>query len=149
MQRNKVHGCLREESGHFFADPPGPSSTVAGETVRRSTGETTKRLAREYEDDLRQKLKDRVRNGQRIWQEAAIRWLQDNEHKKSLQRDKDALKWALPYLKDMRLADINRDVLDELRKTKAAETSKSNANRTMAVIRSILRKRQINRVLFI
>lgn len=72
------------------------------------------------------------------WKDAAWRWLDENEHKRAADKDRIIIEWLTERLNNIPLAEITRDTLDVLRKEKADETSKSTANRYMALIRAIL-----------
>jgi integrase len=56
------------------------------------------------------------------------------------EREKERLKWFAQYLDDSPLTDISRDLIDKLRTLRAGQSSKSTANRYMALVRMILRK---------
>lgn len=116
--------------------------SVGGAQTRCSAETSDRRQARELEARLREQQWARVHAGARSWQEACTRWLEDHQHKRSLDRDRSIITWTLGAgrLGDAMLHEIDRDRLDELRKAKAAEprSSAATANRHMALIRSIL-----------
>lgn len=112
--------------------------TVGGCKVRRSTETANKKQAGQVETRLREQLWGRAHVGLRTWQEACIRWLEDHEDKRSLDRDRSIIEWSLPHLRDVYLHEIDRDRLDELRKVKARQTSKATANRHLSLIRAVL-----------
>ncbi len=116
-----------------------------GERVRTSAGTEDRIQAQEYHDRLRAKYWEVQKLGEkpeRTWQEAAVRWLKETNHKASHGRDKEILRWLNPYLGDKRLCEINRELLAEVGNTKAAQTSSSTANRYLALVRAIFRKAQ-------
>ena len=83
-----------------------------------------------------------VRLGERppfLWKEAAARWLRETL-KRSKPRDESILAWFGEHLDKYDVAAITRDVVQELRALKAAETSESTADRHMALLRTILNK---------
>ena len=119
-------------------------STPSGARVRRSTQTANRAEAQELHDKLRSevwrvhKLGDRPR---RIWQDAAVRWMREQSHKASLDDDKAKLRWLDGHLADRDLERINRSVIDEITKAKQAEgCSNATVNRTLALLRSILRR---------
>lgn len=112
--------------------------SVGGRRVRRSTETASRKQATEFEARLREREWGRAHAGERTWQEACTRWLEDHQHKRSLARDQIIIEWTLPRLSDALLADLDRERLDLLRKEKAAETSPATANRYLALLRSIL-----------
>ncbi len=70
-----------------------------------------------------------------------MRWLKEKAHKASLDADRMHLRWLDRHLRGMELSAINRAVLDRLIETKRAEgVSNATVNRSMEVVRAILRK---------
>jgi len=47
----------------------------------------------------------------RTWQEAAVQWLREKDHKASIGQDQAKLKWLHPYLGDKYLDEINRELV--------------------------------------
>ena len=63
---------------------------VNGRTIQRSTGTDNKTKAQKH-DKIKAELWSRSKLGEKpkyIWQEAAIKWLQESGHKKSIDDDK-------------------------------------------------------------
>ena len=119
-------------------------ATPSGERVRRSAETGNKAQAQELHDQLRsevwrlQKLGCRPR---RLWQDAAVRWLREQSHKASLEDDKEQLRWLDRYLANRELESINRALIDAITEEKRADgCSTATVNRTLALIRAILRK---------
>lgn len=116
--------------------------TVGGVKVRRSSGTTDRLAAEEFEARLRHDLWRQVRLGDKpryTWSEAVDRWHTEADNR-GRERDWERLSWFAKYLDTEPLANITRDVIEQLRAVKAAETSPSTANRYMALVRMILRK---------
>jgi integrase len=77
----------------------------------------------------------------RLWAEAVMRWLTESQHKRSLADDKSHLRWLDKYLKQYRLDQISRDLLDEVAEKKLEEGVKpATVNRMLEIVRAILRK---------
>lgn len=116
--------------------------TVGGETVRRSTQTTSKSQARLFEERLREQLWELRKLGKAAytWDLAAEKWLEEAEGKRSLASDEGILAWFLPHLTGKRLTEIDRAVVDDLRKKKRAEASEATVNRHFALLRAILRR---------
>jgi Site-specific recombinase XerD len=118
--------------------------SVNGRRLQKSTGTDDRKAAQEYHDRLKTELWEQSRLGVKpgyLWQEAVVRWLTETEHKASQHTDKIRLRWLDAYLRDVSLKDINRDKLDELVKAKKAEgVANATINRTLALVRSILRR---------
>lgn len=119
-------------------------TTPGGERVRRSTGTTKKEEAQEYHDRLKAEIWKTQKLGRkpgRTWEQAAVRWLKEKAHKASLDADRMHLRWLDGHLRGMELSAINRAVLDRLIEARRAEgVSNATVNRTMEVLRAILRK---------
>lgn len=119
-------------------------ATPSGERIRRSTETANKAQAQELHDKLKGEVWRRQRLGDRpkhIWQDAAVRWLREQAHKASLKDDKQKLRWLDRYLANRDLESINRTLIDAITEAKQAEgCSNATVNRTLGLIRSILRK---------
>ena len=70
-----------------------------------------------------------------------MRWLREQAHKASLEDDKEKLRWLDRYLANRELESINRALIDAITEAKRAEgCSNGTVNRTLALLRAILRK---------
>ena len=76
-----------------------------------------------------------------IWQEAVVRWLNEQSHKRSLIDDKRIINWLHDYLAGVELEKINKAMIEKIKQTKL-NTGVTNAsvNRMLALIRSILNR---------
>lgn len=115
-----------------------------GGRIRRSTETGNKAQAQELHDRLRnevwrlQKLGDRPK---RLWQDAAVRWLQEQSHKATHEDDKTKLRWLDPFLAGKELESINRPLIDTICRAKLKEGSaNATVNRYLSLVRSILRR---------
>jgi integrase len=115
---------------------------LEGNEVRLSTGTGNRREAEEFETLARTRAWRQVRLGERPpfpWRDAATRWLAETR-KRSKRRDESILAWFDEHLNKYDVQAITREVVQELRALKAAETSEATADRHMALLRSILNK---------
>jgi integrase len=113
-----------------------------GTRIRRSTGTKDKKLAQEYHDRLKVDLWQVHKLGYKpkhTWQEAIVRWLDENDHKADRLKDIGKLRWLHQFLGDCLLEDISKDLIKHIAKTKKDESSPSTSNRYLALIRAILR----------
>ena len=115
-----------------------------GSRIQRSTGTSDKIAARQFHDKVKADLWRQNKLGdkpEKMWVEAVIRWLQESSHKRSLETDKFHLRWLDSHLKNKRLKDIDRELIEKVAAIKLA-TGVSNArvNRMLALIRSILNR---------
>ena len=114
-----------------------------GQRLRRSAKTTIKKAAQEYHDRLKAdlwrscQLNEKVR---KTWNEAALTWLTDKAHKKSLVSDEEKLRWLDPYFGGIYLDEINRDLIEKIKLIKIKEASPSTVNRYLALIRAILNR---------
>ena len=118
--------------------------THNGRPVQESTGTTDKVKAQEYHDKLKASLWDQERLGIKprySWQDAVIRYLAETSGKATQETDKTHLRWLDPYLNDLMLDDINRDMLERIMAKRIADkVANSTVNRTMEIVRAVLRK---------
>lgn len=119
-------------------------TTPSGERVRRSAETSSKAEAAEYHDRLKaeawrqQKLNECPR---RTWNEAVVRWCNEQSHKATAAEDKAKLRWLDQYLGGRELETINRDMIDRITQAKLADQCRNaTVNRTLALVRSVLRK---------
>ena len=118
-------------------------TTPNGQRVRQSSGTTDERQAQEYLDRLKVRYWEAQRLGvkpKRSWQEAAVRWVKETSDKRSHGKDVAKLRWLDRYLGRLMLHQVTRDEIEKIAERKAGESSRSNANRYLALIRSILRR---------
>ncbi len=116
----------------------------SGQRIQRSTGTSDRLAAEEFHDNVKVQLWRQSKLGvkpEKTWMDAVVRWLDESSYKKSLKTDKFHLRWLDPYLKNERLKDINREMIEKLAKIKS-ETGVSDArvNRMLALIRAILNR---------
>jgi integrase len=122
-------------------------STAGGKRVRASTGTSDKKAAKEYHDKVKAETWRTERLGekvQRSWDEAALRWLQETEHKATHQEDIGKLAWLHPRLRGRLLSEISSHLVSTIGDLKKKESSPSTANRHLGLIRSILRRASLD-----
>ena len=119
-------------------------TTPSGERVRRSTETGSKAEAQEFHDRLKaeawrqQKLAEAPR---RSWNDAVVRWCKEQSHKATAEEDKAKLRWLDQHLGGKELDTINRDMIERISQAKLDDgCSNATVNRTLALVRSILRK---------
>lgn len=119
-------------------------TTPSGERVRRSAETGSKAEATEFHDRLKaeawrqQKLDEAPR---RSWNDAVVRWCKEQSHKATADEDKAKLRWLDQHLGGRELDTINRDMIERISQAKLDDRcSNATVNRTLALVRSILRK---------
>lgn len=116
-----------------------------GQQIRRSAGTANKRQAQEFHDSLKTELWRITKLGEQprySWQQAAERWvLEKDGEKATLHDDKAQLRWVHPYLGELYLDEVNRDLIDQITLARLKTGVKhSTVNRMLAVIRAILKR---------
>lgn len=113
-----------------------------GREVRASSGTVDREQAEELERHARDSVWRQVKLGEKppyLWADARKRWLHETR-KRTKAKDEAILSWLDQHLKRRTVQDIIRPVVEHLRALKAEETSKSTADRYMALLRAVLRK---------
>ena len=116
--------------------------SINGKEIKRSTGTANKKEAEEFEAKLKTESWRQSRLGEkpkRTWEDACLKWLEE-QNKRSIEKDKEIIRWTLGHIGGFLLVAISREVLERVRNTKAEESSKNTPNRYMALIRAILNK---------
>lgn len=113
-----------------------------GREFRFSTRTRDRAQAEEFETQARNRAWRQVRLGERAvgtWEQACKRWLKDTQ-KRTVEKDRIIIAWFDGHLKGQPLTNVTTEVIEELRGLKADETSKSTADRYMALLRAILKR---------
>jgi integrase len=117
---------------------------INGREVRLSTGTRDRQQAEEFETHARSSAWRQVKLGERppySWAVASKRWLAETRKRSNSRlRDVQILAWFDKHLHDADVQGITREVVEELRALRAAESSQSTADRHMALLSAILRK---------
>ncbi len=131
---------LRKRGGIWWID----FVAANGQRVRQSTGTANRSLAQEFHDKVKAeswriaKLGEKPR---RTWNDAVVRWLKESGHKATLKMDKLHLRWLDPFLGGKSLDEISRSLVDRITDARLAEgLSNASVNRTLEIVRAILRK---------
>ena len=130
--------ALWKRAGIYNVDIASPD----GSRIRRSTGTCDREKAREYHDKLKAELWDLARLKQkpkRSWDEAALRWLQEKKHKKSLSDDVFRIRFFTRFLRGKTLDQVNRDMIDRIITRHLARTASTTKDLYVALIRAIFR----------
>ena len=118
-------------------------TTPGGDHVRQSAQTGDEQAAQEYHDKLKAdswRVAKLSQKPTRTWDEAAYRWLQETQHKKSHHSDVAMVRWFKKYLSMKPLNEVTRDVVTKIIEIKLTQASCSTANRFIALIRAILRR---------
>ena len=117
--------------------------THNGRRIQQSTGTEEKLKAQQYHDKLKASLWDQQRLGarpSRSWNDAVVKWLKETSHKATHETDISRLRWLDKHLGGMPLNSITRETIAKISDIKARESTEATANRSVALIRAILRK---------
>lgn len=116
-----------------------------GTRIRRTTGTSDRTKAEEHHDRLKAELWDLARlkrKPKQTWDEAALRWLQEKAHKKSLRDDVSRIRWFTKHLRGRTLDQVSRDLIDGLISKHHARSSDRTKDLYVALIRAIFRMAQ-------
>jgi integrase len=115
-----------------------------GKRIQRSTGTNNKIAAQELHDKLKAELwrEDKLEEKpKKVWMDAALRWINESSHKRSLDDDRVHLRFVDPHLKGIPLEKINRDLIEKIALAKTnTGVSVATVNRLLALIRAVLNK---------
>jgi integrase len=128
-----------------------------GRRIQLSTKTSEKQKAELFEKKLIADLWSQEVLGEkpkRTWLEAALRWLQEKEHKESISDDVMHLEWLEPHLMHLTLDRIDRDTIDYIIEKRLAPkiiidkkgnqkvkvVTNATVNRTLEVLRAILNR---------
>ncbi len=118
--------------------------TVCGRRVSESTGTADRRQAQEFHDRRKAELWEQQRLGvkpRRMWEEAVLRYLDEERDKKSINDKKLNLRWLQPRLEGTDLTHISRDVVDGLiQESQRTGASNATTNRRIRLLRAVLRR---------
>jgi hypothetical protein len=115
-----------------------------GREVRASTGTEDREQAEELERHARDSVWRQVKLGEKppySSSDVRKRWLSETR-KRTKAKDEEILSWFDKHLMGHAVQDITRAVVEHLRALKADESSKSTADRYMALLRAVLQMRQ-------
>ena len=119
-------------------------TTPSGERVRRSAETENKAEAAELHDKLKAEAWRKAKLAEaprRTWNDAVVRWCREQSHKATAEEDKAKLRWLDTHLGGKDLDIIDRDMIERVTQAKLADQcSNATVNRTLALVRSILRK---------
>ena len=119
-----------------------------GRRIQQTAGTQITQEAQELHDQLKAeawRVKNLGEKQRHTWQEAVIRWLTEQSHKKSIETDKELLRWLNTHLKNNKLDEINKAKVDAIKSAKQSEgASNGTVNRMLALLRSILNRARLD-----
>lgn len=115
-----------------------------GRRIQQTAGTQIKQEAQELHDKLKAeawRVKNLGAKPRHIWQEAVVRWLTEQSHKKSIETDKVHLRWLNNHLNNVCLDEITKAKIDAIKSAKLADgVSNSTVNRLLSILRAILNR---------
>ena len=116
---------------------------IEGERICKSTGTAELREAERYLARLRETIRQAKIYGvrpERSFEEAAIKFVAENQHKRSLNRDICILKQLMPFIGNLPLHHVHRGTLDPYIDYKRKEgRAPATINHALKLVRRILR----------
>lgn len=132
----------RQKNGPWWFD-----LSLDGSRIRRSSSTSDRREAEEFAAKVASDYWRQKKLGERpavTWEAAVVHWLKQNQHQRSLETTKQRLRWLTGQLKGECVRDINRERIQALIETKAAENYRcspvacATVNRHIAALSVIL-----------
>jgi len=115
-----------------------------GQRVFQSAKTVDRRQAEEYEAQLKQELWRVQKLGERprcLWDQAVVRWVEEQKSKASLENDLIHLRWLDGHLRGIYLHQIDRPRIDRITKARGNDgVTNATVNRMLQVLRAILRR---------
>ncbi|MGZ8941530.1 MAG: tyrosine-type recombinase/integrase [Methylobacter sp.] len=115
---------------------------ICGQRIYQSTGETELEAAERYLAQLTAQIRKVQVYGERLertFDEAAARFVEEFDHKRSIERDIVTLKAVMPYIGQQTLSKIHAGSLEAFIKARKANgISAGTLNRDIAIIRRVL-----------
>jgi hypothetical protein len=103
-----------------------------------------KNMTQELHDTIKAELwrvKELGAKPRHTWQEAVLRWVNEQGHKSSIKTDIELLRWLDGHLRGKLVSDIDLATVQNIQQTKAGTGAKNaTVNRVMALLRAILNK---------
>lgn len=116
---------------------------IAGQLIRCSTGETQLEKAEQYLAKLIEDTRKVKVYGERLdrtFDQASARYIEEYEHKRSLDRDIVTLKAVMPYIGHIELRKIHSGVLDEfVRDRRNSGITAGTLNRDLTIVKRVLK----------
>jgi len=114
-----------------------------GKQIRCSARTEDKQKAQQLFDKLKYEswaVKNLNARPRRTWDEAALKWLEEKQDKKSLQSDITMIRYLTAFLRGRYLDELTRGELMDIAERKKRESSPARANRYLALIRAIMNR---------
>jgi integrase len=116
--------------------------TVDGKRIQRSSGTSNRKAAKELEDSLRSQLWREQKLGElpRVtWEQLVVAYVEEKSEKRSIEDDKDKLRWLDRYFKGKEITEINLPAInDVLARKKATGVSNATVNRYAALLSTMM-----------
>lgn len=128
-----------QRGGVYYADYVNGS----GERVRCSLKTRDRKQAEEKHDTLKaaswrqSQLSEKPR---RSWKEAAVRFLNETQHKRSRESDISRFRWLDSWMGNLYLDQIDHDLIQRLVEIRSATVKPATINQDLALIRTIIKR---------
>ena len=114
-----------------------------GQRVRQSAETTDRKAAKELHDRLKHDLWRQAKLGDKpryTWEDAALRWLNEQGHKASIRDDAKKIEFLTPFFKRLPLTDLTWDRMQAVVEGQKGDKAPATRNRYYQLLRSILRR---------
>jgi integrase len=117
--------------------------TPGGHRVRQSAETSDRKAAQELHDKLKNDLWRQAKLGDKpkyTWEDAALRWLNEQGHKASIRDDAKKIEFLTPFFRRLPLTELTRDRLQAVIEGQKGDKAPATRNRYYQLVRSILRR---------
>jgi integrase len=117
--------------------------TASGHRVRQSAETSDRKAAQELHDRLKVELWRQAKLGDKpkyTWEDAALRWLNEQAHKASIRDDAKKIEFLTPFFRHLPLTELTWDRMQAVVEGQKGDKAPATRNRYYQLLRSILRR---------
>lgn len=121
--------------------------TPKGQRIRCSANTEDRQTAQELEDELKRRAWRDDKLGEKLtktWEDACLKWFEEKHEKASIEDDRSRARWLNQHLSGRFLSEITPQAIAAIGRIKMLESSNATANRHLQLLRSILRKSELD-----
>jgi len=118
-------------------------ATPGGHRIRQSAETADRKAAQELHDKLKVDLWRQAKLGDKpryTWEDAALRWLDEQAHKASIRDDAKKIEFLTPFFRRMPLTELTWDRMQSVVEANKGDRAPATRNRYYQLLRAILRR---------
>lgn len=131
--------AIRKRGKTWWIDITAPG----GQRIRQSAETADRKAAQELHDRLKNELWRQAKLGDKpkyTWEDAALRWLNEQSHKASIRDDAKKIEFLTPFFRHLPLTELSWDRMQEVVEGQKGDKAVATRNRYYQLLRSILRR---------